>query len=286
MTLPQYLGLSSRAFETGDPSVERFAPPNLTLSSDTTPERLVDRRDLVTQLDRYRRDLDLQGSLEGIDGFRTAAFDLLTSSSVARAFDLQSEPPHLRDRYGRHRWGQSCLLARRLAEAGVAVINIDATATHDKSPHFSWDDHAAAFDLAVANGERLPQMDQALSALITDIFDRGLDRRVLVIACGEFGRTPRLVKAPKNFLGQPSLGRDHWPQAFSALISGGGLRMGRVVGATNSKAEYPTQTPVSPQDLLATVYRHLGVNPEHSFTNFTGRPVPILPFGEPIRELL
>jgi uncharacterized protein (DUF1501 family) len=168
----------------------------------------------------------------------------------------------------------------------VAVINIDATATHDKSPHFSWDDHAAAFDLAVANGERLPQMDQALSALITDIFDRGLDRRVLVIACGEFGRTPRLVKAPKNFLGQPSLGRDHWPQAFSALISGGGLRMGRVVGATNSKAEYPTQTPVSPQDLLATVYRHLGVNPEHSFTNFTGRPVPILPFGEPIRELL
>jgi hypothetical protein len=286
MTLPQYLGLSSRAFETGDPSVENFAPPNLTLSSDTTPDRLTNRRDLVTQLDRYRRDLDLSGSLDGVDSFRSAAFDLLASSAVTRAFDLQSESPHLRDRYGRHRWGQSCLLARRLAEAGVAVINIDATATHDKSPHFSWDDHAAAFDLAVANGERLPQMDQALSALISDIFDRGLDRRVLVIACGEFGRTPRLVKAPKNFLGQPSLGRDHWPQAFSALISGGGLRMGRVVGATNSKAEYPTQTPVSPQDLLATVYRHLGVNPEHSFTNFTGRPVPILPFGEPIRELL
>jgi hypothetical protein len=286
MTLPQYLGLASRAFETGDPSVENFAPPNLTLSSDTTTERLINRRSLVTQLDRYRRDLDLHGSLEGIDAFRGAAFDLLVSSSVARAFDLQSEPAEVRDRYGRHRWGQSCLLARRLAEAGVSVINIDATATHDKSPHFSWDDHAAAFDLGVANGERLPQMDQALSALITELFDRGMDRRVMVIACGEFGRTPRLVQAPKNFQGQPSLGRDHWPQAFSALISGGGLRMGQVVGATNSKAEYPAHDPVTPQDLLATVYRHLGINPQHTFNDFAGRPVHILPHGEPIAALV
>lgn len=286
MTMPQYLGLASRAFETGDPSVDKFAPPNLTLLSDTSPARLIDRRSLIAQLDRFRRDLDLQGSLGGVDDFRSAAFDLLVSSSVARAFDLQSEPTPVRERYGRHRWGQSCLLARRLAEAGVAVINIDATATNDKSPHFSWDDHAAAFDLAVANGERLPQMDQALSALITDLFDRGLDRRVLVIACGEFGRTPRLVQAPKNFLGQPSLGRDHWPQAFSALISGGGLRMGQVIGATNSKAEFPTHNPVSPQDLLATVYRHLGIDPQHTFQDFAGRPVSILPFGEPIKGLV
>lgn len=286
MTVPQYLGLATRAFDTGDPSVDKFSPPNLTLLGGTSADRLIERRSLVAQLDRYRRDLDLNGSLEGVDSFRQAAFEILSSNAVAKAFDLVSEDDTVRDRYGRHRWGQSCLLARRLAESGVAVINVDATATNDKSPHFSWDDHASAFDLGVANRERLPQMDQALSALIEDLFDRGLDRRVMVIACGEFGRTPRLSHAAKNFLGAPSQGRDHWPQAFSALISGGGLRMGQVVGATNSKAEYPSQNPVTPQDLLATVYRHLGIDQEHAFIDHAGRPVPILPYGKPIADLI
>ena len=286
MTQPQYLGLSSKAFETGDPSVKDFSPPNLKLIAETDNNRLIERRSLVSQLDRYRRDLDLNGSLDGIDQFRGAAFDILSSASVASAFDLKQEPESVRERYGSHRWGQSCLLARRLAESGVAVINIDATATNDKSPHFSWDDHSSAFDLGVANRERLPQMDQAISALIQELYERGLDRRVMVLACGEFGRTPRLTHSPKNFLGQPSVGRDHWPQAFSALISGGGLRMGQVVGATNSKAEYPTQAPVSPQDLLATVYRHLGIDSNRNFINFAGRPIPILPYGEPIKELI
>lgn len=286
MTMPQYLGLGTRAFETGDPSVKDYSPPNVRLIADTDNNRLIERRSLVAQLDRYRRDLDLNGSLAGIDQFRGAAFDILSSPLVANALDLKLEPETVRARYGTHRWGQSCLLARRLAEAGVAVINIDATATNDKSPHFSWDDHAAAFDLGVANRERLPQMDQALSALIEEIFERGLDRRILVLACGEFGRTPRLVHAATNFSGMPSVGRDHWPQAFSAMISGGGLRMGRVVGATNSKAEYPTHAPVSPQDLLATVYRHLGIDTTQSFVNFAGRPVPILPYGNPINDLI
>lgn len=286
MTQPQYLGLSSKAFETGDPSVKDFSPPNLKLIAETDNGRLIERRSLVSQLDRYRRDLDQNGSLEGIDQFRGAAFDILSSTKVAAAFDLSQEPGAVRQRYGAHRWGQSCLLARRLAEAGVAVINIDATATSDTSPHFSWDDHAAAFDLGVANRERLPQMDQALSALIEELYERGLDRNVLVLACGEFGRTPRLTFAEKNFLGQPSYGRDHWPQAFSALVSGGGLKMGQIVGATSSKSEYPTQAPVSPQDLLATVYRHLGIETTQNFINFAGRPVPILPHGEPIKELI
>ena len=204
---------------------------------------------------------------------------------MANAFDLSKEPPQLRDRYGRHRWGQSCLLARRLAEAGAAVINIDATAPNDTTKHFSWDDHAPAFHIDYAQRERLPQMDQALSALINDIYDRGLDKQVLVIACGEFGRTPRLTYAPTNFSNQPGVGRDHWPNAFSALISGGGLRMGQVVGATNSKSEYPTADPVTPQDLLATVYRHLGIDYQQSFLDFAGRPVPILTSGRPIPQL-
>jgi uncharacterized protein (DUF1501 family) len=211
---------------------------------------------------------------------------MLTSQKVARAFDLSTEDPRLKDRYGRHRWGQSCLLARRLAEAGVAVINIDATAPNDTTKHFSWDDHAGAFHLDYAQRERLPQMDQALSALLLDLADRGLDRDVLVIACGEFGRTPRVTYAPTNFSNQPGVGRDHWPQAFSAFVAGGGLRMGQVVGATTARAEYPIADPVTPQDLLATVYRHLGIDPHQSIMDFSGRPIPILPDGRPIAALI
>jgi uncharacterized protein (DUF1501 family) len=211
---------------------------------------------------------------------------MLTSQKVARAFDLSTEDPRLKDRYGRHRWGQSCLLARRLAEAGVAVINIDATAPNDTTKHFSWDDHAGAFHLDYAQRERLPQMDQALSALLLDLAARGLDRDVLVIACGEFGRTPRVTYAPTNFSNQPGVGRDHWPQAFSAFVAGGGLRMGQVVGATTARAEYPIADPVTPQDLLATVYRHLGIDAQQSIVDFSGRPVPILPDGRPISALI
>ena len=125
-------------------------------------------------------------------------------------------------------------------------------------------------------------MDQALAALVDDIYDRGLDRRVLVVAVGEFGRTPKISHRQAT----GSTGRDHWPQAYSALVSGGGLRMGQVVGSTNSKGEYPSERPLSPQDLLATVYRHLGIDPRQSFRDFSGRPIPILSAGEPIAELI
>jgi uncharacterized protein (DUF1501 family) len=178
------------------------------------------------------------------------------------------------------------LVARRLAEAGAAVINIDATAPNDTTKHFSWDDHAAAFHLDYAQRERLPQMDQALATLIEDLYDRGLNRRVLVVACGEFGRTPRVTYAPVNFSGQPGVGRNHWPAAYSALVAGGDLRMGQVVGSTNARSEYPTEDPATPQDLLATVYWHLGIDPRHEFDSFAGRPVPILPSGQPIAKLL
>ena len=129
---------------------------------------------------------------------------------------------------------------------------------------------------------RLPYMDQALSALIEDVFARGLDRRILVVVVGEFGRTPKMRFGPPD----NSYGRDHWPEAYSALVSGGGLRMGQVVGATNSKAEYPTESPYTPQDLLALIYRHLGIDPAQSFADFSGRPTPILSHWKAIRELL
>ncbi len=286
MTQPAYLGVAHKAFETGDPSAPDYAPRNLTLASGLDNSRLEVRRELAGQFDRFRRDLDLRGSLSGMETFRSAAFQMLTSQKVARAFDLSTEDPRLKERYGRHRWGQSCLLARRLAEAGVAVINIDATAPNDTTKHFSWDDHAGAFHLDYAQRERLPQMDQALSALLLDLEARGLTRDVLVIACGEFGRTPRVTYAPTNFSNQPGVGRDHWPQAFSALVAGGGLRMGQVVGATTARAEYPIADPVTPQDLLATVYRHLGIDTHQNIVDFSGRPVPILPDGRPISALI
>ena len=137
---------------------------------------------LVNQFDRFRQNLDLAGSMQGVDDFRMAAFDLLTSAKIARAFDLSREPDEIRNQYGRHRWGQNCLLARRLAESGAAVINVDATAPSDESPNFSWDDHAGPFHLVHANLERFPLYDQAITALIEDIHQRGLSEKILVVA--------------------------------------------------------------------------------------------------------
>ncbi|MGE3407454.1 MAG: DUF1501 domain-containing protein [Pirellulales bacterium] len=284
MTRPTYLGVSHTAFETGDPSVENFRPANLTMGAGLNGSRLEDRRHLRQQFDRFRRGAEAGGALDGLDQFHGQAFDLLNSPKVAEAFDLEREPPQLRDRYGRTLWGQSCLLARRLAESGVGLITIDALAPKaGLSRYFSWDDHvipAYDWDLGPAMQYRANDMDPALSALIEDIFARGQDRRILVVAMGEFGRSPRLSNA------SGLQGRDHWPQSMSVLVSGGGWRMGQVIGATNSKAEYPTQRPLTPQDLLATIYQHLGIDHQQSFNDFAGRPQPILDHGSPIEELV
>jgi hypothetical protein len=283
MTRPTYLGLNHSAFATGDPSAETYQPRDLSLAAGIDGHRLENRKELLAQFDRFKRAVDVNGSLEGIGRFRETAFSMLTSRSVVDAFDLRREDPKLRDRYGRHLWGQSCLLARKLAEAGVSVVTIDALAPSLNERYFSWDDHInvqTRWDLGDAMRRRATFMDEALSALIGDIYERGLDRRILVVAMGEFGRTPRLVHA------DGLIGRDHWPSAMSALVSGGGLRMGQVIGQTNSKAEYPAEQPLTPQDLLATVYRHLGIAAETSFQNFAGRPVPILSEGRPIAGLV
>jgi hypothetical protein len=284
MVQPTYLGMAHAGFAAGNPSVPDFRPPNLTLNAGVDGVRLDDRRGLVAELDRYRRSYDLHGALQATDDFRQQAFQLLTSTAVADAFALDREKPATRDRYGRHLWGQSCLLARRLAEAGVAVITIDALSPVPSNPiYFSWDDHAnpaTGWNLEGAMRWRGPFMDQGLSALIEDIYERGLDRKVLVVAVGEFGRTPRLANP------QGVLGRDHWPSAQAALVSGGGLRMGQVIGATTSKAEYPVERPLAPQDLLATIYRHLGVDYRATINDFAGRPQHILSAGELIGELV
>ena len=282
MTRPTYLGLEHAAFSGQDPSAPGYRPEQLSLAVGPNRRLLERRRELLAQIDQFRRDADSR--LETADQYRNLAFELLTSPDVAAAFDLGREPEKLRDRYGRHLWGQGCLLARRLAEAGSAVISLFID-TPKSGPEFTnWDDHimnaGKPGHFAGFMKTRLPYMDQALSALIEDLFDRGLDRRVLVVVMGEFGRTPRLSTNANG------TGRDHWPHAYTALLSGGGLRMGQVVGATNEKAEHPVERPYSPQDLLATVYRHLGIDPNRTFDDHTGRPIAILSEGEPIRELV
>ena len=283
MTRPNYLGLNHQGFAAGDPSAANYNPPQLGLTGGVTLEQFASRRRLLTNFDTLRRDMDAHGRLEGANQLREAAFQMLSNPQVAQAFDLARENPRLRDRYGRHLWGQSCLLARRLAEAGAGVVTIDALAPKmSQRIYFSWDDHADAqpgWDLAEGMRFRAPYMDQALSALIEDVYDRGLDRDILVLALGEFGRTPRVTTLNGKH------GRDHYPQAMTALVSGGGLRMGQIIGATNSKGEYPKERPLTPQDLLATAYQHLGIDPHHEFRDFTGRPIPILPTGQPIPEL-
>jgi hypothetical protein len=284
MVRPTYLGLQHQGFAAGDPSAPGYSPPNLSLRGGVTVDQFTERRDLLSQFDQLRRSADVDGRFEGTDRLRTAAYQLLANPQIARAFDIDREAARTRDRYGRHLWGQSCLLARRLAEAGAGVITIDALAPERSRPiYFSWDDHANAqpgWDLAEGMRWRAPFMDQALSALIDDIHQRGLDRDILVLALGEFGRTPRLSTNAGN------LGRDHWPQAMCALASGGGMRTGQVIGATNSRGEFPSERPLTPQDLLATVYHHLGIDRRHEFRDFSGRPIAILGTGEAIRELV
>jgi len=284
MTRPQYAGLHHAPFEVGDPSSADYKPPQLNVVAGRNDSGLQDRRALLGQLDTFRREADQQGPLLANDKFRDLAFRMLTSPETAAAFDIGKEDDALRDRYGRNIWGQGCLLARRLAEAGTAVISLYVN-TPKSGPEFTnWDDHIMNAGRPGHFGgfmrTRLPYLDQSLSTLIEDIHERGLDRQIMVVVMGEFGRTPRLSHNAQG------IGRNHWPQAYTALVSGGGLKMGQVVGATNSKAEYPTERPYTPQDLLATIYRHLGIDRRQTLKDYTGRPIHILNEGEPIRELI
>lgn len=284
MVRPRYLGLHHAAFNAGDPSQPEYRLPGVRLPAGVDGARLNERRTLRDQFDQLRRDLDVQGQLEGTDQFQQLAYQMLTSPQMARAFDLRQESDRLRDRYGRHLWGQGCLLARRLAEVGAAVITVYIDTPRTGPEFTNWDDHienaGRPGHFAEYMRVRLPYYDQAIAALIEDIYSRGLDEKILVVALGEFGRTPRLSHNARG------TGRDHWPDAMTVLLSGGGLRTGQVVGATNSRAEYPTQRPCTPKDILATIYRHLGIDVQQAFLDTSGRPIPILNEGAPITELV
>lgn len=286
-----YLGSAYVPFNVpGDPSAPDFKVQNLSLDQ-SLADRLQDRRTLLAEVDGLRRQIDGSGLMETMDSFQKQAVDILTSDKARTAFDLTQEPEELRNRYGRHTWGQRALLARRLVEAGCSFVTMVFENPYQsgvpwlKQGTYNWDSHAVnchLFDDALV---RLPIYDQAVTALVEDLYQRGLDKNVLLVVTGEFGRTPRINSQKGTQTGVQQPGRDHWPQAMSLLVSGGGLRMGQVIGATNSKGEYPVERPLTPNDLWATVYRHLGIDYELSLLDHSGRPMPILPFGSPISEL-
>jgi hypothetical protein len=276
-----HLGVAYKPFETqADPASDGpFRLPNFQLANGLTVNRLSTRRELLSNLDALRSGLDNRGDMEALDRFGQQAWQILCSEAAQRAFDLDAEPDAIRERYGflpafdpgaadrcgAPAWSQRILLARRLVEAGVRLVTVDLR---------WWDTHVLGFD-SLRRGF-LPRFDRAYSALIEDLEQRGLMEKTLVVAWGEFGRTPRV---------NAKAGRDHYPNVFSAAIAGGKVQGGRVVGASDSKGAFPRDNPKTPQDVLATMYDHLGVDVDRPYLTPAGRPQPTLPSGKPISEL-
>jgi hypothetical protein len=276
-----YLGVAHKPFETGaDPANPGpFRVPNFSLPQGLTVERLGERRQLLGSFDQIRRDLDASGQMEALDRFTHKAWDVLTSPAARDAFDLDREPLAVRERYGfmppfdpkaanrcgAPAWSQRILLARRLVEAGVRLVTVDLR---------WWDTHVKGFE-SLRLGF-LPRFDRAFTALIEDLQLRGLLASTLVMAWGEFGRTPKV---------NTDAGRDHYPNVFSAALAGGPVQGGRVIGASDEKGAFPKLNARTPQDVLATLYQHLGIDTEAQYLNNAGRPISVLPSGTPIEEL-
>jgi hypothetical protein len=283
-----YLGQATTPFTfSGDPADSKFGVENLSIPA-ALADKLPDRQTLLKRFDTVRRELDGSGSMTAMDAFTRKAVELVSSPKARDAFDLSKEPRPVRERYGMHRYGQRCLLARRLVEAGCSFVTMvlenpsPPGGSFPKDVTYNWDSHAVNCHIFTDAKYRLPFYDRAVTALIEDLYARGLDRRVMLIVTGEFGRTPKLEYQQSDH--RP--GRDHWPQSMSLVVAGGGMRVGQVVGSTDSRGAHPKDRPLSPNDLWATMYRHLGIDPERAFPDHSGRPMPILPYGEPIRELV
>jgi hypothetical protein len=228
--------------------------PALQLPPDLTPERLGDRRRLVEAFDGLARRADAARSAGALDEYRGQALALLTDPAAARLFDLAGEPDSLKDRYGRTRFGQSCLLARRLVERGVPFVQVnwsDHVEPEEDAGDGGWDHHYRNFQ--IMQDRHGPWLDQALAALLEDLHQRGLLGRTLVVAVGEFGRSPKV---------NAMAGRDHWEHCYSALAAGGGVRGGRVVGSSDARGGHPTDHPVTPGDLAATIHAAAGITSE------------------------
>jgi uncharacterized protein (DUF1501 family) len=266
---PAYLGAAAAPFVIeADPNAPDFAVPDIVPPPALAADRLTARRELLREVDRFQKAAEARANrrAQTVAVFEQKAFDLMTSPEAKRAFDLHAEPEKLRDEYGRNSLGQSSVMARRLVEAGVRCVTID---------HSNWDTHDNNFKTLKTS--LLPALDAALATLFRDLADRGLLDSTLVVVSGEFGRTPRVNK---------NAGRDHWGPAFTVALGGGGVRGGRAVGQTDARAEKPAGDPYGPEDLAATMYHLLGIDPEEEFYTPEGRPVKIANNGRLIHELL
>jgi len=264
-----YVGATYNPFvANSDPNDPKYAVRDLSPAPGLTFQRLQGRQAFLEKFDRFRAEGET--TVAERDGAYQRAFEMLTGPQARTAFDISREPDAVRDRYGRHTFGQSALLARRLVESGVTFVTVNCV---------PWDHHGTFDRYKTEEGAKLliPPLDRALAALVRDLIDRGLFERTLVVAMGEFGRTPKMNRDG---------GRDHWGDTFSVLMANGRMKMGQAVGVSNARGEYPVERPFTPQDVLATVYRHLGIDPHAAtFVNRTGRPITLLDGGEPIREL-
>lgn len=266
---PAYLGPTAAPFVVeADPNAPDFSVPDLLPPLTVDSSRLDSRRDLLSTVDRFSRTNEGRASAAAFStsSFRDKAFSLMVSPQTKAAFDIAAEPESLRLEYGRHSLGQSCLMARRLVEAGVRCVTID---------HTNWDTHYDNFN--VLKNDLLPQLDSGLSTLLRDLNDRGMHQRTMLVVMGEFGRTPRVNK---------DAGRDHWGPSNCILLSGGGVRGGTVLGETNSRGEKPVGDSTGPADLAATMFHCLGIDAESEFHTPEGRPVKVTNNGRVIRELL
>jgi hypothetical protein len=260
-----FLGSAHDPFQvTADPSSPTFRLDELELPVDVSPDRLHHRESLLQRVEATASPHDL-------DVYRSKAVHLLRSEAVRRAFRLDSEDPRLRDRYGRSKHGQSMLLARRLVEAGVRFVTVYDHKTNGQLAN--WDAHEDVFPRH--KNDLLPPADRAFAALIDDLTDRGLLGSTLVIALGEFGRTPKI---------NARAGRDHWPFCYSAVLAGGGTRGGRVYGASDKLGAYPDTDGVSPADLAATLFWRFGLDPDTEIQDLAGRPYRLAE-GQPLRAL-
>ncbi|MDG2469991.1 MAG: DUF1501 domain-containing protein [Pirellulaceae bacterium] len=291
---PAYLGDAYSPFSVvGDPNKPKFVVPNIGLSDSKELGRLSRRSSLRENLDNLERAFDLSGELGALDEFETQAMTLLTNPKAREAFDLEREDDKVRDRYGRNTWGQQLLMARRLVEAGVEVLTTSLRGPLCGRVN-NWDDHAVNHHVFDALRFRSQAYDQAVSALIEDIHERGLSDRVLVVVTGEFGRTPKINYQPSTGAGNASAaagtkqpGRDHWARAFSNIWAGGGIESGRFIGATDRKGEDSIERICGSGDFLATIYQHLGIDSSKiTIEDFNGRPTPIVDGGKPIPELI
>jgi len=254
---PTYLGPAHRPFT---PKAEGLA--NLSPAQGVKPKRLEDRRELLSQFDTIRRDIDATGTFAGMDAYTTQALDMIASPKVREAFDMKKESEATRERYGK--FCESFLMARRLVEAGVSVVTCKVG---------DWDTHEKNF---IDMREQLPQLDRGFHALVTDLHERGLDKDVAVVMWGEFGRAPKISRGD---------GRDHWPDAGAAVIAGGGFKVGQAIGATDSHGGRSKVTPYTPSNVLATLYHHLGIDPSITIADHNKRPMHILDDREVVREL-